>query len=631
MPGIYGTLRARSPIDLAPLLNAMASRLRHHSWYAENLHVDNEAGLALARTSLGVFHREPQPIALEDGSLLGVMEGEIHDAAKLRQALTREGCDFRGESQAELLLRGFKARGRSFLRELNGVFVAAVWDARQRSLTLMNDRFGMRPLYYSHRPGALIFGPELKSLLVDPDVARGVSRRGIAQFLHFGQYLNDDTLLDAVRTLPAAGLLTYQPDEDRLTLDRYWRLEADAVMDPNRLDEASALDRIDEAFKRAVDRRTEGNHELGLSLSGGLDSRLILGTAELNRSKIKTVSVGVRGCLDHVSARRMAEMVGCPHHEYHLEGDFLSAFERHLRYMVHLTDGQYLCQCIVIPSLPYYRELGIDVLLRGHAGELMHMNKAYNYSLDATATSLNDSTALSSWLFGRMSEWMTGAVTDDLFVKGAADLARGSLDEALSESSRVEPLIHRIWHMFISQRLRRETALSMTEFGSVVETRLPYLDNEVVDALLAVPPGLKVGDRIQTHILTHRRPEFLKVVNSNTGARMGAGTLERNLAQFRLKVLSKLRVPGYQPYERLGAWLREELRPLVRRLLLSGPILERGVLRPDALRSVVQQHLDGRRNHTFLLLALMIFETGQRTLVDGTEEAVPIEVIPGEA
>jgi asparagine synthase (glutamine-hydrolysing) len=629
MPGIFGTLRAGSPVDLASFLNAMASRLRHHSWYVENLHVDRAANLALGRTSLGVFNREPQPVSIDDGSLVCVMDGEIHDTAKLRQALTREGCAFRGDSQAELLLRGFKARGRAFFRELNGVFVAAIWDARERSMTLVNDRFGMKPLYYSARPGALIFGPELKCLLVDPDVARDVSKRGVAQFLHFGQYMNNDTLMDAVQTLPAAGWLTYHPDEDRLTLDRYWRLEADAAIDPGRVDEASALDRIDEAFKRAVDRRTEGNHELGLSLSGGLDSRLILGAAELSRSKIKTVSVGVRGCLDHKSARSMAEMVDCPHHEYFLEGDFLSAFEQHLRYMVHLTDGQYLCQCIVIPSLPYYRELGIDVLLRGHAGELMHMNKAYNYSLDSSAMSLSSPAALSGWLFGRMSEWMTGAVTDDLFVEGADELARGSLDQALAESSSVDPSIHRIWHMFISQRLRRETALSMTEFNSVVETRLPYLDNEVVAALLAAPPSLKVGDRIQTHILTHRRPEFLKVVNSNTGARMGAGRLERNLAEFRLKVLSKLRVPGYQPYERLGAWLREELRPLVQRLLLAGPILERGVLRPDALRSVVQQHLDGRRNHTFLLLALMIFETGQRTLVDGSGETVPIEVVRG--
>ncbi len=628
MPGIYGTVRSRPSLDLAPLLNAMASRLRHHSWYAENLHVDNAAGLALGRTSLGVFLREPQPVSIDDGALVGVMDGEIHDAAPLRQALAREGCVFKGESQAELLLQGFKTRGRAFFRELNGVFVAAVWDARRRSLTLMNDRFGMKPLYYAGRPGALVFGPELKSLLADPDVSRDVSKRGVAQFLHFGQYLNNDTLLDSVRVLPAAGWLTYQPDDDRLTLDRYWRLEADAAVDSSRVDEAGAFDRIDEAFKRAVDRRTEGNHELGLSLSGGLDSRLILGVADLDQSKIKTVSVGVRGCLDHVSARRMAEMVGCSHKEYYLEGDFLSAFEQHLRYMVHLTDGQYLCQCIVIPSLPYYRELGIDVLLRGHAGELMHMNKAYNYSLDASAMSLSGPAALSNWLFGRMSEWMTGAVTDDLFAEGAADLARGSLDLALGESSSVEPLVHRIWHMFISQRLRRETALSMTEFGSVVETRLPYLDNEVVDALLAVPPGLKVSDRIQTHILTRRRPEFLKVVNSNTGARMGAGTLERNLAQLRLKVLSKLRVPGYQPYERLGAWLRDELRPLVQRLLLTGPILERGVLRPDALRSVVQQHLDGRRNHTFLLLALMIFETGQRTLVDGAGEVLPVEAAP---
>ena len=92
---------------------------------------------------------------------------------------------------------------------------------------------------------------------------------------------------------------------------------------------------------------------------------------------------------------------------------------------------------------------------------------------------------------------------------------------------------------------------------------------------------------------------------------------------------AKLRVPGYQPYERLGAWLREDLRPLVRRLLLSGPLLERGVLRPDAVRSMVEQHLDGSRNHTFLLLALMIFETGQRMLIDESSSDRTVEAVSG--
>src|SRR5205814_273208 len=122
--------------------------------------------------------------------------------------------------------------------------------------------------------------------------------------------------------------------------------------------------------------------------------------------------------------------------------------------------------------------------------------------------------------------------------------------------------------MFLAQRLRRETAQSLVEFDSVVETRLPYLDNDLVDELFAAPPELKLGDAIQAHIL-RRRPDFLRVVNVNTGTVVGAGRVRRAVGNFRRRVLAKLGVKGYQPYERLGLWLRRQLRPLVERLLLD--------------------------------------------------------------
>src|SRR5258707_6362162 len=124
----------------------------------------------------------------------------------------------------------------------------------------------------------------------------------------------------------------------------------------------------------------------------------------------------------------------------------------------------------------------------------------------------------------------------------------------------MQPFLHRVCHMFISQRLRRETAMSMMEFGSVVETRLPFLDNDLIDALLSAPPEMKLSETIQAHILQRRLPAFLNVVNANTGARLGANRLERFLAKVRLKAFAKLGVKADQPYERLGLWLRHELR-----------------------------------------------------------------------
>jgi asparagine synthase (glutamine-hydrolysing) len=168
--------------------------------------------------------------------------------------------------------------------------------------------------------------------------------------------------------------------------------------------------------------------------------------------------------------------------------------------MVHLTDGQYLCQCIVMPTLPLYRKLGIQALVRGHAGELMHMTKAYNFTLDAEAMAITNPT-LESWLWRRLQSHMLDGVQGLLFTPAfgidLADVARESLRQSMKDSEGIMPPVHRIWLLFLSERIRRETGLSMTEFGSVVETRVPYLDTKLIDALMACPPEWKLTDTVQ--------------------------------------------------------------------------------------------------------------------------------------
>jgi hypothetical protein len=190
--------------------------------------------------------------------------------------------------------------------------------------------------------------------------------------------------------------------------------------------------------------------------------------------------------------------------------------------------------------------------------------------------------------------------------------------------------MQRIWHLFVSQRLRRETAASLAMFGSVVETRVPFMDADLVELLMSAPPEWKASDRIQAQVLRRNRPEFLNVVNSNTGASMGAGTLRTSAAKFKMRVLAKLGVKGYQPYERLGLWLRRELRGLVQRVLLSDRCLERGVFHPDTVRAVVRNHQESGRNHTYLLMAMMIFELGRREFIDGDASA-PEEIASAAA
>lgn len=616
MPGVFAVYD-RAKGDAASTLGAMLNRATHHSWYVVERYIDPADLLALGRVSLGVTNADPQPVNSGDGSLVVAIDGELYDYAQLRSELERRGCRFSGGSHAEVLLHGYRQYGKDFFRRLNGKFTAVLWDSDKRRLIAVNDRFGMRPLYYSSMPGRLLVAAEIKAILQDPDVSRQPSLKGLSQFFTYGQYLGDDTGYAAIRLLPGAGWLEFDVDRDELSVGCYWQPE---TMPTAFRSEQDWLTAIDEAFVRAVQCRTDGTAGLGISLSGGLDARTILGVMDHSQVSVTSIVLGIEGSADHRAASQLAALVGCRHIDYVLGDDFLAEFAMHLRHMVHLTDGQYLSQCIIMPTLPLYRELGIDVLLRGHAGELMHMNKAYNFSLDRRGLSLQNETDLYGWVFDHLRAYMLDGVQGPLLATASRAevdaLARESLGECLSPSAGMAPLAQRIWHLFLTQRSRRETALSLVKFGSLMEIRLPYLDNDLVDLLLAAPPNLKLEETLQGYILAKRRPEFRNVFNVNTGARIGAGPWAKKTAGLKQKVLAKLRVKGHQPYERLGLWLRRELRPLVRDILLSERCLTRGILAPDTVRQVVGQHLEGKANHTFLLMALMIFEQGQRDLVD---------------
>jgi asparagine synthase (glutamine-hydrolysing) len=597
--------------------------MRHHPWYIQAEHQDEASGVALGRLSLGVFSRASAPAEDGSGKWLGLLEGEIHDLDSTRRELERQGCRFETDEAAEVLLKGFAHRGAPFLRSLSGSFVAALWNVAERRLVLTNDRFGMKPLYYAHQPGRLQFASEIKALLCDSRLPRALNHHGVAQLFMFGQLWNEDTLYEAVHAVPAAGLLEYEAESDRLRVSVY----REPVEPPAPITaEADALDRIDVAFGNAMRRRAAGARSLGISLSGGLDSRTVLAGLDPARDPVITVSLGVAGSIDHRCAEEMARIQGCRHHMFVNDAEFLSRYLAHLTAMVRLTDGHYISQCIAEPAIPYYRALGIDVLLRGHAGELMHLDKAYNFSVDRDAWSILSEDQLERWLMSRLAAFVSGPDQAALFAGRAPGEMKGhareSLRRSLVASKNIEHPVDRIWQLFLAQRLRRETALSLVQFGTQVETRVPLLDEELVDALAAAPVSLRVGDRIQSHLIDRRRPALLNVINANTGARMGASPLANSLSRFRMKALRRLGVPGYQAYESLGSWLRRELQPLAADLVLSERSLSRGVFTPDVVRRIAREHFESRANHTYLLLVLMIFELGQRMFLDSEDSLV---------
>jgi asparagine synthase (glutamine-hydrolysing) len=587
--------------------------MRPFGWFQTSRDVRPLEGVALGSVVLDTSQIQAPALTVDRRYVL-FLDGEIYEAPGTM-----------GQSGAEALLTGWQRDGEKFLARVHGLFNAVIWDREARELTVITDRFGMRPIYVASLPTAFVAASEIKALLAQPGVDTSWSETGFSEFFAFGHFLNDSTLFAGIRALRPATVLVYRAAERRVVESQYWKPRPQ----PSKAPATEQVRALDDYLVAAVQRRARPRERLGLSLSGGLDARTILGLMPPGLN-LSSICIGIEGGIDHRGAAALAAIAGVPHHPYILDSGFLANFETHLRSMVSLTDGHYLDQGIVMTTLPMYRELGIDFLLRGHGGELLHMSKAYSFSLDESGLRLGDA-ELPDWLYTHLSAYMLKGVPLDIFAFDVPIRARASLGEAIRHTVDADSPVSRVWQLFLNTRLHRETALSMHKFGCFATVRMPYIDNDVVDTLLSMPARMKLGDELQTEILRHRKPAFLKVVNSNTGARMGAGRIVRELARFQMRVGAKLGLKGYQPYERLGLWLKRELKPFVERVLLSDEFLARGLFRPDAVKRVVNEHMTSRANHTFLLMSLLIFELGQQMLSDPEQFRVRQTIVDGAA
>jgi asparagine synthase (glutamine-hydrolysing) len=614
MIGIYGyASRATANIGIRAILD----RIGNHDGYRDELYEADGVGLRSRSFPEGgpcLYAATQHPEGVE----AAVIVGEVYDADLHWRRLGNTGkVSVRGRG-AELCLLGYKARGDAFFANLDGKFSVAIWQPHIRRVILAADRFGMWPLYYVLTEQALIFASELKAILKTGAVPRRIAGGEIAEFVAFGQLVGGATMIEGVRRLPPAGLVIYDTDTQKLRATRYWdarSLAAGPIRPP-----AEALNRIEDAFIASVRRCTDGAANLGLSLSGGLDSRTILAAVPRDQA-LSCVTLGLPGGMDIRHARRLSQLLDQPFHPCLLNGGFLEDYGRYLRQMIYLTDGQVPAAAITMPSLDLYRGLGIGALLRGHAGELMHMDKAYSWSVDAATLATRDAGALRDRLFRRMGSRLFSTPGPLILTERYRSLvvlaARAAFDRLFGESNGIEPPAHRLWLALITQFLPYAVAPSIVKYASVTQTRLPYVDADLITALLSAPPDLKFGDQIQAHIVRRTAPALLRVPNSNTGAPLAAGALRVSLSRFTTRALAKLQVPGYQPYERLGLWLRRELKTFVESVLFSERCLDRGIIERTAVRGVIKDHIDGRRNHTYLILFLISLELSMRQLIDG--------------
>lgn len=325
MCGIAGFAGEGTRGDLA----AMGTALTHRGPDGGSQWIDEPARVFLGHRRLAVLDLPggAQPMWNEDGQIGVVFNGEIYNHLELRAKLQALGHVFRSHhSDTEVLVHGYEAWGSELPIKLNGMFAFAIYDRPQQRLFLARDRFGKKPLYYTHRPGRLFaFASELTALARHPEVDRTVDPRSVQKLLAHNFLPAPNALYRGARKLPGGHWLTYDLAADRVATQCYWQFRIEPVDTIPADAEERWVDELRHLLSQAVKRRLVADVPLGIFLSGGIDSTAVLAFAaeHLPADKIHTFAIGFNEpTYDEASFARMAaQAFGSQHDERTLDID----------------------------------------------------------------------------------------------------------------------------------------------------------------------------------------------------------------------------------------------------------------------------------------------------------------------
>ena len=521
------------------------------------------------------------------------------------------------------ILPAHKSPNRWLHGEETDGFTLVEYNELNQTVTITNDPFGMMPLFYVQKGDLLIFATELKALLAHPAVTAQLDPRGLADLMTFGFIFGEKTLVRDVACLPGGSKLHFNPRTGQLHLKRT-RNFCEQIGRGARNDSA-LLDEIGHRFKRAVDVRCNGDLQIGVSLSGGYDSRTIHAAIDHRRHRIKTLTLDVRGGADQIISEQIARATnGLGNHTFVENGDeFFTRWPQYVREMIWLTDGQFFDEaCVMMSTLDKYRELGVQVALRGHGGEIARMQWAYELTCNRLILACQTQPELKAQLFQQMCCGLNDNDVDALLVPELANTMRGSSRDSMDEAfTGVEPTLHpvdQVTCVYVQEYLRRQSVPSLAELRSRVEVRMPFLDRDYVAAVLQLAPDGRLGTRVHRHLLGQLNPSLLKITNANSGAPAGASDLTQRL--YRKFNAALKRYAGYERFKHYvdaPGWLRGPLRPHVESVLLDKRTLTRGIYRADGVSELIDNHMSGRSDRGAALLLLLFVELWHRQFVDG--------------
>ncbi len=621
MPGIFGILNPPHGESVHAFLEKTRTQMSHRPWYVSETWEDHTLTVGLGQTSIGLLNADASPCTDQGKRYTLFLCGEIYNRTTLRTEVEQAGYPPHEMSDAALALSLYRAYGSEFPSKIDGVFFIALFDTLTKQLLLVNDRFGQYPHYIYRAGKTLVFAPEIKGLLAAAFVPRQLNMTAVAEYFRFQQLLCDKTFHEDIVLFPHGSVASFDLESGQWTCHRYW--DWGHIPDrPSMLFE-EAVEEVGRLLDAAVKRCAEGPLRPGVFLSGGLDSRTILGLMPATNPSPVTANFGQRGSRDVYYAEKIAQAMGSRHFWFDMpDGRWvLENLDLHLA----LTEGFHSwIHMHGIHMLPTLRE-EMDVNLTGWDGGTVmghsdHINPIYNRPVDKWSI-IEESFAR----FNQSYTWpgLTEASERALYTPAfAQQMAGRAFDSMASEFERYWTEFRKHYaaeYFYLDNHCMRLTQHMVTTGRSHIEFRFPFWDYQLIDFMYSLRPEIRGHQILYRHVITRRTPQLARIPYDKQEFLPSVQQPLHNLHALSVRARRRLKLFPQRPwlYADYENYLRRDLQTWAEGILFDKRTQERGIFDPLYVRSLFDRHLAGQEPWMLGKIApLITFEMMLRQLFD---------------
>jgi asparagine synthase (glutamine-hydrolysing) len=633
MCGIAGFIGAASGGDIGAIAEAMAKSIAYRGPDDQGIWIDTESETALVHRRLSIIDLSAaghQPMLSADERYVISYNGEVYSFQPIAAELAARGHKFRGHSDTEVILESFAVNGiEATLKRMIGMFAIALWDRRDRTLTLMRDRLGIKPLYWAKFGNTFLFGSELKALRAHQGWTPRIDQSAVAAFLRHNYIPAPRTIYEGVYKLEPGTVLTL-PWRGEPKISRFWDARSvarDCSHNPLEGSDAELTEQLESLLKDAVGRRMIADVPLGAFLSGGVDSSTVVALMQAAKSgTVKSFSIGfdIEGYNEAPHAAAVARHLQTDHTELTVTS------KAALDVIPRLADfyDEPFADSSQIPTylVSAMTRKHVTVALSGDGGDelfagynryqltqrfwrsLSLMPRAVRKGAAAALTAVRPDrwTQLLSALPSRLRPPQAG----DKVHKAAAVLRLDSADAVYRRLvSHWEP--SEIMPQAAEPRSILDDATVAKDFPDLLE-RMQFLDLVTYlpdDILTKVDrASMAVALEARVPLIDHRVVEFAWRLPENVKVRNGTSKWLLRQVLYRHVPPELIERPKMGFGIPLGEWLRGPLRDWAETLLNEQRLRQAGLLDAGMVRRYWADHLDGRRNWQYLLWDVLMLE-----------------------